>query len=45
VFEVAEEIIDDAKDFVIKIMEEVEQKFLGEIPAVVEVKINKYWTK
>jgi len=45
VFEVAEEIIDDAKDFVIKTMEEVEQKFLGEIPAVVEVKINKHWTK
>jgi len=47
VVEVAEDIYAEAKDYLIKCMEDAEQQFLGEIPAVVETNKDKvnYWTK
>lgn len=45
VFEVAEEIAEQAAEFIKNCMEEVEQPFLGEVPAKAEVVINDYWTK
>lgn len=45
VFEVREDIVKEAVDFIKKSLEEVEQQFLGEIPAVAEVTINDYWAK
>jgi len=40
---VSDDIVEPAKDFVIKIMEDVEQIFLGEIPAKVDGKVSTYW--
>jgi len=41
--EAKEEIALQAKDFMIKCMEEVEQEFLGEIPALAEGRISSCW--
>ncbi len=45
VFEISEDIIDEAIPFVIKKMEENEQRFLGPIPAAVDYKIGNTWSK
>ena len=45
VFEVKEEYVEQAMEFVKKTMESAEQPFLGEIPAVVEVSVDNYWKK
>jgi len=45
VFEVREEIVEEATAFVKKTMEEVEQRFLGKIPAVLDVFISDSWYK
>ena len=43
--EVKEEIADEAKDFVVNIMLEVEQRFLGDVPAKLDYHIADFWTK
>ena len=43
VFEVDEDIAEEAKEFVTKCMIDAEQPFLGEIPAEVDVKISDVW--
>jgi DNA polymerase-1 len=40
---VKEEIKEEAKEFIVRVMVEELQKFLGEIPAVVEVEVGKFW--
>lgn len=45
VFEAKAEIAEESAQFAKRIMEEVEQKFLKEIPAVVEVVIDDCWRK
>jgi DNA polymerase-1 len=40
---VKEELAEQGKAFLKKVMEEEEQKFLGEIPAVAEVEYGKWW--
>lgn len=45
VFEVKEEYVEEAKNFIKEKMEGAEQPFLGEIPASVEISINDYWAK
>lgn len=45
VCEADEDILEEAAEFIKKIMIEVEQPFLGEIPAEVDVKISEYWAK
>ncbi len=45
VFEVADEIAEKAKDFVVSVMTGIEQSFLGEIPAAVNPVLGNYWEK
>ena len=45
VFEVRDSIVDEAVKFIKETLERVEQKFLGEIPAVVEINVNDFWKK
>jgi DNA polymerase-1 len=45
VFEVAEEIVEQAVPFIKTCMEDAEQQFLGEIPAVVEISVDNFWRK
>lgn len=43
--EAREDIVDDAVPFVKEQMEKAEQVFLGEIPALVDIEVAKYWKK
>ena len=43
--EVHESIVKEAEEFIMEEMRRAEQPFLGEIPAVVESKISKEWSK
>ena len=45
VYEVREDIVNDAIPFVMEIMESTEQKFLGEIPAKADYTVGDYWSK
>lgn len=45
VCEVSDDILNDAKDFIRYCMESAEQKYLGKIPAKVDMHINDYWSK
>lgn len=45
VFEVGEDIVEDATEFVVSKMKENEQRFLGPIPAAVDYKVADTWSK
>ena len=45
VYEVREDIVNDAIPFVMEIMESTEQKFLGEIPAKADYSVSDIWSK
>ena len=45
VYEIHEDIVDEATQYVVNCMEEVEQQFLGEIPAKVDYKVADTWSK
>lgn len=45
VVEIKKEIKKEAIEFLVDCMERAEQQFLGEIPAVVDYKVGKYWMK
>ena len=42
-FYIKKECIEEAKNFVIRIMEEEEQKFLGDLPAKASAVISEHW--
>lgn len=45
VFMVRKDIAEEALNFIIQVMEEVEQKFLGDIPAKADGKLKERWSK
>lgn len=45
VYEIHDDIVDEATEYVVNTMERVEQGFLGEIPAKVDYKVANTWSK